>query len=139
MTVELLSRLVWLAGAGQLCVLIASALVPARLDWRREFQKLSPLHRQMYWVYGGYVVLSIVAFGLISLTNSAEIAGGKNLARAFCVYVAAFWSIRLCLQPLLKVKEYLTTWWLAVGYHTLTVLFLFFSIVYGLAAFGPRL
>jgi hypothetical protein len=53
-----------------------------------EFQKLSPLHRQMYWVYGGYVILSIVAFGLISLTTAAELASGDKLARAFCLYVA---------------------------------------------------
>ena len=136
MTRETLSLLLWLAGAGQLCVLIASALVPVRLNWRDEFQKLSPLHRQMYWVYGGYVVLSIVAFGLISLTSAAELASGDRLARAFCLYVAIFWTIRLCLQPVLKVKEHLTAWWLRAGYHTLTVLFTSFSFIYGWAALG---
>jgi hypothetical protein len=38
---------------GQLGVLIASSLVPFRLNWRQEFKALSRLHRQMYWVYGG--------------------------------------------------------------------------------------
>ena len=96
--------MLWLAGAGLLCVLIASALVPVRLNWRDEFQKLSPLHRQMYWVYGGYIVLSIVAFGLITLTSAAELASGDKLARAFCLYVAVFLTVRLCLQPILQVK-----------------------------------
>ena len=136
MTRETLTLLLWLAGAGQLCVLIASALVPVRLNWREEFEKLSPLHRQMYWVYGGYVVLSIVAFGLISLSNAAELASGERLARAFCLYVAIFWTIRLSLQPILKVKEHLTAWWLRAGYYTLTVLFTCFSLIYGWAALG---
>jgi len=67
---EKLPLLIYLAGFGQLSVLIASALVPNKLDWKNEFRPLSRLHRQMYWVYGGYVVLSIIAFGLISITQT---------------------------------------------------------------------
>ena len=131
-----LPELILAAGFGQLSVLIASALVPYRLDWRREFEKLSPLHRQMYGVYGGYVVLSIVAFGLISISNSAELASGSGLARSFCGYVAIFWGIRLALQAVLDVKGHLASWWLAAGYHTLTILFLAFTAIYGWAAFA---
>ena len=57
-----LARLIFLAGIGQSGILIASALVPFQLNWREELRCLSRLHRQMYWVYGGYVVLSIIAF-----------------------------------------------------------------------------
>ena len=39
--------------------------------------------------------------------------------------------------PPFDVKEHLTTWWLKGGYHLLTVLFLFFTIVYGWAAISP--
>ena len=134
MTEELLTRCLFAAGIGQLGVLVASALVPLRLDWRKELACLSNLHRQMYWVYGGYVVLSIVAFGLISIVNSAELASGSGLARSFCGYVAAFWGIRLSLQAVLDVKTHLTSWWLAAGYHTLTLLFLAFTAIYGWAA-----
>jgi hypothetical protein len=133
---DALPGLIFAAGIGQLCVLIASALVPLRLNWRAEFVKLSLLHRQMYWVYGGYVVLSIVAFGLISLLNARELASGSGLARSFCLYVAVFWGIRLCLQPVFDVKEHLTAWWLRAGYYTLSVLFASFTAIYGWAAFG---
>lgn len=133
---ELLPRLIFLAGAGQLCVLIASALVPFRLDWRTELASLSRLHRQMYWVYGGYVVLSIVAFALISLLNSGELASGTGLARGFCGYVAVFWGVRVCLQAVFDVKPHLTAWWLKAGYHGLTVLFVYFTVVYAWAAVG---
>ena len=132
-----LARLLWTAGALQLCVLVASALVPFRLDWKRELACLSRLHRQMYWTYGGYVVLSIVAFGAISLANAEALAGGSTLARSFCGYVAVFWGLRLCLQPVFEVKEHLTAWWLTAGYHALSAGFLAFTLLYGWAALRP--
>ena len=42
---EVLPTLIFAAGAGQLCVLIASALVPLRLKWREAFRPLSRLHQ----------------------------------------------------------------------------------------------
>jgi hypothetical protein len=130
----LLSRLIFLAGLGQLGVLVASALVPFRMNWRDELSGLSRLHRQMYWVYGGYVVLSIVAFSALSILNAGELASGSGLARGFCGYVAVFWGIRVALQAVFDVKEHLTTWWLKSGYVVLTVMFAAFTIVYGWAA-----
>lgn len=132
-----LPLLIFLAGFGQLSVLVASALVPIRLNWRAEFSKLSRLHRQMYWVYGGYVVLSIIAFGVICLVNSQALADGSRLSRSVCGYFAVFWGIRLSLQAVLDVKEHLTAWWLVAGEFVLTVLFLYFTIVFALAAIAP--
>jgi hypothetical protein len=133
-----LSSLIFIGGIGQLCVLIASAIVPFRLNWKTEFQSLRRLHRQMYWVYGGFIVLSITAFGLISLFNAKELASGTGLARSFCIYVALFWAVRLMLQGVLDVREHLTSWWLKLGYHSLTVLFFYFAVVYGYAAISPH-
>jgi hypothetical protein len=126
--------LIRLAGAGQLSVLVASALVPLRLKWRRDLATLPTLHRQLYWTYGGYVVLGIVALGGISLTCADELATGTRLARAVCMYGAAFWGVRLGLQAVFDVRPHLTAWWLAAGYRVLTLLFLFFTVVYGFAA-----
>ena len=131
-----LPYLIFAAGIGQLGVLTASALVPLRLNWKEAMRPLSRLHRQLYWVYGGYVVLSIVAFGLISLTNSEELAAGSALARSMCLYIAVFWALRLILQAVFDVHEHLTAWWLKCGYHALTVLFVYFTVVYGWAAMG---
>ena len=132
-----LPQLIMAGGVGQLMVLIASALVPFQLKWRDELQSLSRLQRQMYWVYGGYIVLSIVAFGAISILHAQELASGTGLARAFCAYVAVFWGIRLALQAILDVKDYLTAWWLKAGYHSLTFLFVSFFLLYGWAAIHP--
>jgi hypothetical protein len=131
---ELLPNLIFWAGAAQLSVLVASALVPIRLKWQTQLNVLPRLHRQMYWVYGGYVVLSIVAFGLICLTNATELASGSRLTRSVCAYMAVFWGIRLSLQAVLDVKEHLTEWWLVAGEWALTLLFLYFTIVFASAA-----
>ncbi|HEY3043236.1 MAG TPA: hypothetical protein VGJ39_04390 [Vicinamibacterales bacterium] len=130
----MLARLIYFAGIGQLCVLMASALVPFQLNWREELRPLARLHRQMYWVYGGYVVLSIVAFAWLSIVNANELAGGGRLARSFCAYVAVFWGIRVVLQGVFDVKEQLKTWWLKLGYFVLTLLFLAFTIIYAWSA-----
>ena len=76
-----LSRLIFVAGVGQVGVLVASALVPFRLNWRDELRALSRLHRQMHWVYGGYVVMAIITFAALSIFNSRELASGSGLAR----------------------------------------------------------
>lgn len=131
---EILPDLIRAGGVGQLLVLVASSLVPFQMNWKDELKSLSRLHRQMYWVYGGYIVLSIVAFGLISILHADELASGAGLARAVCFYVAIFWGVRLPLQAVFDVKAHLTTWWLKSGYHLLTILFLGFVVIYGWAA-----
>src|SRR5947208_1952273 len=132
-----LDRLIQLAGGAQLCVLAASALVPVRLDWKTEFSGLPRLHRQLYWIYGGYVVLGIVSLGLICLAHPSELASGSLVARSVCTYIAAFWGIRMLLQAVLDARPFLTTWWLRLGYHLLTALFLSFTIFFFSAAFRP--
>lgn len=132
MTLDI-ERLLFLAGVGQLSVLIASSLVPVRLDWRHRLVELPPLVRQLYWVYGGYTVMSIVALGAICLTCSAELASGTRLANALCLYGAIFWGVRLALQAVLDARPFLTAWWLRAGYHLLTCLFCAFTSIYLLA------
>jgi hypothetical protein len=134
---EMLPQLIWLTGFAQASVLVASALVPFRLKWKAQLDVLPKLQRQMYWVYGGYIVLAIIAFSLMSIFNAAELASGSGLARGLCAYIALFWGIRLGLQGVFDVKEHLTTWWLKMGYHMLTILFAGFTIVYGYAALRP--
>jgi hypothetical protein len=135
-TTDTLTRLIFAMGVAQLGVLIASAQVPFRLNWRDDLRSLPRLHRQMYWVYGGYVVLSIVAFALLSLFNARELAAGGGLARGLCGYIAVFWGVRLVLQGVFDVKAYLTAWWLKAGYLVLSLLFASFTVVYALAALG---
>ena len=131
---EYLPAALFFAGWAQLCVLIASALVPIQLRWKTALDVLPRLHRQLYWIYGGYVVLAIVANGLICIVNADALADGSRLSRCVCGYLTIFWGVRLSLQTVLDVKEHLTAWWLHAGYHTLTLLFVSFTALFALAA-----
>ena len=85
-------------------------------------------------MYGGYVLLSIIAFASLSIFIASELASGTGLARGFCAYVAVFWGIRLALQAVFDIRAYLNTWWARAGYSVLTLLFAVFTIVYSWAA-----
>jgi len=132
-----LADAIFLAGIGQLGVLFASALVPFQLNWKEAYAPLPKLHRQLVWVYGGYIVLSILSLGLICLFCSRELASGSTLARAFSVYGMVFWGIRLTLQGVFDVQQHLTNRWLHLGYHSLTLVFVGVTVIYAWAAFHP--
>lgn len=124
------------AGAAHCGILVASALVPFRLDWKKDLASLPKLHRQMYWTYGGYIVGCIVAFAAISIACADELAAGSRLARCFAGFVAVFWGVRVGLQGVYDSKPYLTAGWLKLGYHALTVTFAALAAVYGTLAAG---
>ena len=131
--------LISLGGFCHFGILIASALVPLVLDWRHALSPLPKLLRQLIWVYGGYVVLMIVAFGVLSVSVPHLLTDGSPLGRAICGFIAVFWGIRLMLQWFyLDSRAHLTTWWLKSGYHLLTVVFTFLTIAYAWVAIMGR-
>src|SRR4029079_7222101 len=100
-----------------------------------ELPKLPPLMRHWTLVAGGYVILCIVGFGLVSVCMSRQLASGEPLARAMCGFIALFWSIRLLIQFFVfDARPYLRNWFLRAGYHGLTFVFTYHMLVYGAAA-----
>ncbi len=135
MTLVSLTTLIRIGGVMHFGILIASALVPQVLDWRVELRKLSPLSRQLIWTHGAFIVLTIIGLGTIATANAPLLAMGGMLARCVCGFVAIFWFTRLVLQfALLDPKEYLTSLFLKLGYHGLTVVFASLSLIFGWAA-----
>jgi len=130
-----LQTLIMISGILHLGTLLGSAQVPRELNFREELPKLSPLLRHWVIVAGGYIVLDLVAFGIISLLFSKELASGQPLARGVCAFISIFWGIRLLIQCFVfDAKPYLRTLFLKVGYHALTVVFAWHTLVYGFAA-----
>lgn len=134
-----LETLLFISGILHLGTLIGSAQVPKELKFREELPKLAPLMQHWILVAGAYVVLNLIAFGVISLTLADELASGSPLARAFCGYVAVFWGCRLIVQFFVfDAKPYLRNRFLTVGYHGLTFVFIWHTLVYGCAALLPE-
>lgn len=85
----------WLAGAGHFAILVASAQVPARLGWREDLAKLTPLNRKLMWTYAGFTVLTIIAFGVLTLVLHDELVRGDRAALALAAFIGIYWTTRI--------------------------------------------
>lgn len=128
------------AGALHFAVLIASALTPGALDWRKNLALLHPFLRRLFWVYGAFIVLVILSFGTLTMVFAGQLAAGDGLSRGFAAMVAIFWLARLVVQLFVfDARPFLTNWFYKAGYHALTIVFIVFVLVFGWAAMGGRL
>ena len=133
-----MKTLIQLGGLAHFGILIASALTPGVLEWRRHLATLPALLRQLFWVYGSFIVLVIVSFGTISLAHPAALSSGEPLARAVCAMIAIFWSARLLVQWFVfDATPFLTSTMLKLGYQALTAAFIALALIYGCAAIDP--
>jgi hypothetical protein len=127
-----------LAAALQFSILIASALVPRVLDWRRNLAGLHPFLRRLFWVYGIFIVLVIVGFAVLTLLHASSIAAGEPVARSISAFIAIFWLARLVVQiAVFDPGAVLKTWFYKAGYQALTVIFALLVLIYGWAAIAP--
>jgi hypothetical protein len=122
----------WLAAGGHFLVLAASYRVPEELEWDEDLASLTSLNRKLMWTYGGFIVLTIVAFGVMSAAFHAQLVAGTPVALGLCAFVATFWTARILVDTLYfshddwpEGVEYV------VGHALLTSLFAFLVVVYG--------
>ena len=124
-----------LAAAVQLLILTASALTPRVLDWRNNLAALPPFLRKLFWVYGVFIVIVIMAFATLTFRHADAMAAREPVARSLCAFVAVFWGARLFVQfAIFDPRPFLTNWTYRVGYHALTFTLAFLVLVYGKAA-----
>jgi hypothetical protein len=130
-----MKTLLQIAAALQLSILIASALVPRVLDWRKNLAALHPFLRRLFWVYGVFIVMIIIAFAVLTFLHADAIAKGEPVARSLCVLIAVFWTARLVVQFwIFDPRPFLTNWFYRIGYHGLTIIFTTLVLIYGRAA-----
>jgi hypothetical protein len=130
-----MKSLLQFAAVLQLSILVASALTPRVLDWRTNLAALHPFLRRLFWVYGAFIVLVIIAFSTLTFLHADAMAAGEPVARSLCLFIAIFWGARLFVQfAIFNPRPFLRTRFYQLGYHTLTVIFAFLVFVYGRAA-----
>jgi uncharacterized membrane protein len=127
--------LLQLAAAVQLLILIASASIPRILDWRKNLAVLHPFLRKLFWVYGVFVVMVIIAFAVLTFRHADAMAAREPVARSLCLFITIFWGARLLVQfAIFDARPFLTNWFYKTGFHALTIIFAFLTFVYGKAA-----
>jgi hypothetical protein len=130
-----LPLLLQVAGVMHLGLMSAGLLMPKVVNLRAHLAGLPAFIRQMFWVYYAFIALCLVSFSIITIVFAETLASGSTLARALCVFLAAFWTLRLLVAAFVfDVRPYLTSTARRVGYHALNVVFAYLPIVYGLAA-----
>lgn len=115
----------WVVGAGHFLVLFASFQVPFQLRWKQDLQSLIPFNRKILWAQGGATVLTIIAFGTLTLGLHAELLRGDRAALGLAAFIGIYWTVRIVVDAFYfshadwpKGRRFL------VGHTLLTSLFL---------------
>jgi len=130
-----------IAGLLHLGLICAGAMMPGVVGLRSHLATLPPFVRQLFWVYYLFIGLCLVSFGSITVALAPELASGGSLARAICLFFAAFWTLRLIAGTFIfDLRPYLTNPWRRLGYHAINLVFAYLPVVYVWAALkGGRL
>jgi hypothetical protein len=135
-----LSDFVLIGGCLQWSLLVASSQAPKVLDWRGQLARVEPVLRKLVWIYGLFIVLTIIGLGTVAVCFPAELTNGSPLSRTICGFIALFWGTRLLVQFLVfQGKIQLRGVLLNIGYHVITLIFVYLTIVFAIAAFGGNL
>jgi alginate O-acetyltransferase complex protein AlgI len=121
----------WLAGVGHFIILLASFQVPYRLRWRQDLAQLMPFNRKLLWVQSGFTVLTIIAFGTLTLVLHSELLRGDRAALGLACFIGVYWTSRILVdafyfshQDWPKGREFV------IGHILLTCLFSALAISY---------
>ena len=85
----------WLVGAAHFVILFASFQVPYRLGWKQDLKQLKPFNRKLLWVQSGFTVLSIIAFGVLTLALHKELLRGDRAALGLACFIGTYWTARI--------------------------------------------
>ena len=135
MNTNTLTLLLRFAGLLHLGLLSAGLLMPGVVGLRGHLAKVPPFVRRLFWVYYAFIALCLVSFGTLTFTLAGTLATGGVLARAVCLFLAAFWTLRLVAATFVfDLSPYLTNTFRRLGYHATNVVFVALPVIYLLAA-----
>ena len=130
-----LTLLLQLAGLMHLGLLCAGLLMPGVVNLRSHLAGLPTFIRRLFWVYYAFIGLCLVSFGILTFALAGTLAGGNVLARALCLFFAAFWTLRLFAASFIfDLRPYLTNIYRQLGYHATNLVFAYLPVVYLLVA-----
>lgn len=136
-TLVLLLQIAGLLHIGLMC---AGLAMPKVVNLYQHVGLLPVFIRRLFYVYYAFIALCLVSFGAITFFYAVPLAGGDALARALCIFLTVFWTLRLIAAVFIfDVRPYLTSPWLRLGYHSTSLAFIYLPAVYVLAAWkgGP--
>lgn len=131
----MIEPLVMIAGIGQLALALGSSVVPRLLRWHEDTARLRPLTRRVFWTYAGYIWVTNICMGALSVLAPEWLVDGSPLARALAAYIGLYWGARLLIQFVYFDRaDGPTGLKFVVAESALVGLFVFLTAVYGYVA-----
>jgi hypothetical protein len=130
---QMLMKLLWIAGLIQLAMVAANFYLPRKLKYRENLRAVTPMFRQIFIVHAAYIVGVVLLFAVLTLAFMAELASGRGLGRFLAISMCVFWLCRVPLQlfyydaALRRANR--------LGDAAMTAALLFLATTYGAAAF----
>ena len=129
--------LLWLGGFVQLAIASANLFLPAKLKYRENLSRVSPIIRQIFVVHSVYIVGVVLLFAAVTFGFAGELASGKGLGRFLAAAIALFWLLRAPVQLLYydATLRRENRW----GDTAFTTVALFLAVTYGTASLARGL
>jgi hypothetical protein len=135
MNTNQLTLMLQIAGVLHIGLIAAGALMPRAVNLRANLAPLPTFIRRLFWVYYTFIGLCLVSFGALTILFAPTLAAGGGLARAVCVFLALFWTVRLVAATFVfDVRPYLTNTFWRLGYQATNVVFAFLPVAYAWVA-----
>jgi hypothetical protein len=90
----------WLAGFVQVAIASANLFLPAKLRYRENLSRVSPIVRQIFVIHSVYIVGVVLLFAAVTFGFAGELASGHGLGRFLAAAIALFWLLRAPVQLL---------------------------------------
>jgi len=133
MKTSILITLLQIAAVLHLGLICAGASMPKAVDLRSHLATLPPFIRRLFLVYFGFIGLMLAGFGSLTFLFAQAMAAGEPLARALCVLLTVFWTMRLAVMVFVfDVRPYLTNWFYRLGHQATNLVFIYLVAVYAL-------
>ena len=121
----------WFAGLGHFVILAASFQVPYRLRWKEDLSQLMPLNRKLLWVQSSFTVITILAFGILTLSLHSEMLRGDRAALGLTAFIAFYWMARIFVDAFyFSHSDWPAGTQFVIGHILLTFLFCFLATSY---------
>ncbi|PYT70247.1 MAG: hypothetical protein DMG42_19745 [Acidobacteria bacterium] len=92
--------LLWIAGFVQVAIASANLFLPAKLNYRENLSRVSPIIRQIFVVHSAYIVGVVLMFAAVTFGFAGDLASGRGLGRFLAGAIAVFWLVRVPVQLL---------------------------------------
>jgi len=87
-----------IVGALFLFLFVLNLIVPFHFGWKQELKQVSLLTRNVFFVHGFFIAMSVLAFGLLCLFFTETLIERSTLATLVLGFLTTFWVIRLYMQ-----------------------------------------